>query len=184
MQEAIRAIRQFIQEATMSLDEREDARLKYWSGCAMRALESITGTQATDFEWQRRLMQLKIGRDNIDIDFLDDLREIEFLIRVTAMGETPMGKALSQMEVCVDKITPTEMKSLVESGYQILLAIIADVHSSFVGGRAFITDVSDLGKGHGFHLGVDDRGNFFSRSDGDIVVKLDDSEKYSVLIFG
>lgn len=159
---------------------------KMAKGCVVRALQSVTGEEATEAEWDRRFSDLKTGvtllqlgdsvgwntgalipalERGLDGDIDDMLGLIAFAID----SGSPMGEALKTLEISRARLHPSGMQTAISEGADVVLAGLTSAR-----GRIAM---------HAAHLGVNPDGCLMSRSDHKGVIKVDERDQYRVLLF-
>lgn len=158
--------------ARMQLDARKSK-----SGCVIRSLESLTGAQATDAEYIQRLEVVEQAPDIVDIaintpnpadiptvllnEREKDVQEILKLIKNLRRGDSPLAKALQELEVTRVRSNSTNVNDRLASGDAVVI----------------------ISYNHMLHIGLSPEGKFVSLSDDRIPVKLGETTTYDTLIF-
>lgn len=159
---------------------------KVTKGCIVRALQSVTCQQATEEEWDRRFETLNTGMtlrqlgDSVGWETAEfipaleqeldrDISDVLGLIALSVDIESPMGKALSTFEITPARLPPSGIKTAIEGGNEVLLAGLTSSRGK-------------IGM-HATHLGVSLYGELVSKSDPGSFIKVDEADKYRVLIF-
>lgn len=156
-------------------------------GCVIRALESITGQQATEAEWDLRFSQIDSvpklnqvilsaaakGQDIISVfERLikkEEINILNFALQI-AKTETPMGKTLAGMSIMQARCTPEQITQAIHDGSQVILI-------GFIRENDQIASHTNL---HAAHLGLENN-NFISLSDNGQMIKI--NHMATVLIF-
>lgn len=179
--------REVLEERGADLRKIKRELQKVQSGCVIRALESITGAQATEGEWDLRLGQLNSGPSFFELvdeiggngsllvtailgEIENDLQQVEDLVVQMSGTDSPMGSKLKGTKVHFDRLTPPEMKTAITAGNELMFA---GASRNTRGGIGM----------HALHLGIDSHGRFISKSDSGNPIVVDDEDRYRVLVF-
>lgn len=154
------------------------------NGCVVRALESAFGVEATEEEWDMRIMDMRMVQaefkpikemlNGIDDPILkerislikrvaDRKRIMAYMVSV-ANHETPLGDALKRHNLSEDVLSLVAIRQAVESG-NIVLA-----------------DMSGRKARHLVHIGITD-GEMVRLSDDGQKVNVGEEDKFAVYIF-
>lgn len=140
-------------------------------GCVIKALESITGAQATEQEWKLRLTQVVASESDRggSKQFENDVKQVETLIKDIILSKSPIGQVLEGRGISSRRCCLDELQQIIERGDDVLsLGIIKSGNTI---------------QAHAAHLGYRDGFGLILKSDGDRPISLRPGALLNVIVF-
>lgn len=153
----------------MTPDEYRTHLARDRDGCVIFALESLTGTQATDNEWNERLTQVQLAEHTLTTDLSLEVTTIKMLIEEISASESPMGQVLAGMQITQQSCDAPMIGSLLNEGNQIMA--IGLVRS----GKKVL--------GHASHINAVDGLQLVSASDNGEKIQLQPNQSVNCFVF-